>query len=164
MNNRGFSLTELITVMVIMGTLLAITTMNFSNYTRKAQVERTTRELFADFNTARMDSIYRKTRHSIVMNTNGTGYVLKRYSSADEATAAGTTVFTKPTQYLLTKENGTNFTATDGVFLFDIRGTTTDLNTIRVNPVDSGSGFDCIVIHTARTNIGQMTGGSCVQK
>ena len=164
MNRQGFALTELIMVIVIMGLLLAIGTLDFNSFTKKAHIERATRELFSDFNTARMDSIYRKTRHSIVMNTDGSGYIMKRYSSADEAIAAGTTVLTQTSKYLLTKESGSNFVVGDRTFMFDTRGITSDLNTIRVNPINSGSGFDCIVIHIAQTNIGQMVGGSCVQK
>lgn len=164
MNHKGFSLTELIVVMGIIGILLGIVSLNFHDWQIKSQIEKQAREIYTDFNTARTESIFRKTRHSVIMNTDGTGYVMRRYSSPDEVTSAGMIINTKKTTYLLTKENGTNFGALEGIFMFDIRGTTNDLNTIRVNPTNSGATFDCVVIHTVRTNLGKMEGSACVQK
>lgn len=163
-DRRGFSLVELVVVLAIFGTLLAIVSLNFSQMSKKAQVEALARELLIDFNTARLDSIYRKNRHSIVMNTDGSGYVMKRYSSADEANSAGTSILTKNSSYPLTKANGSNFVVGDRTFMFDTRGFTSDLNTIKVNFANSGAAFDCIVVSAGRTNIGQMSGGSCVEK
>lgn len=164
MNKKGFSLVELIVVMGIIGTILGIATLNFNNWMRKSQIERQTRELFTDLNTARTESIYRKMRHSLVFNTDGTGYIMKRYSSLNESTSAGTTINTKLTTYLITKRTGSNFNLSDKTFMFDTRGMTNDWNTVRSNPVDTGASVDCIVISDARTNMGKMENGSCVFK
>jgi len=162
----GFSLVELMVVIGITAILLSIGTLNFSSWQRKSQIERQAREMLADFNSARSESIFRKKRHSIVLNSTATGYVFKRYSSENEnRTTGGSVLFTKTSSYQYAKEAGAS--AADQIFQFDILGfnaTPADLDTIRINPVDSGAAFDCLVISASRTNIGKMEGGSCVQK
>lgn len=162
MGERGFALTELITVMVILGILLAVATLDFSSMNRKARIERQTRELFSDLNQARVDSVFMKKRHKIVMQPNS--YTFFRFSSADEnRTTGGTVVQTRTVSYQMTKENGTSSIA-DRIFEFDIRGFTNDLDTIRINPAGTTAQVDCIVVHTGRTNLGKIENNACVLK
>jgi type II secretion system protein H len=168
----GFSLIELVVAMAIVGVLFTIVTLNFTSMNRKAKIEQTARELAADLNLARSDSIFRGKRHSIVVNATATGYVFRRYSSLDEvrastapnpATTAGYGILlARNLSYGLAKQAGTSIA--DRIFEFDRNGFTDDLDTIRVNPVGSGAAFDCVVVSRSRTNIGRMEGGSCVQR
>ena len=160
MNNRAFSLVEMMIAIVIMGILMTISTLNFNTWQKKSQIESQTRELFADFNQARIDSLHRKQRHSIVLQPNS--YIFRRYSSENESRFAGSTVQTRNVTYQITK--GSGLSAADDVTEFDIRGFTNDFDTFRINPVDSGAQVDCIVIATGRTNLGKMENGSCVVK
>ncbi|HEY4745506.1 MAG TPA: type II secretion system protein [Desulfuromonadaceae bacterium] len=168
MNRHGFSLIELLVVIVLIGIVLTIATLNFSSMNRKAGIERETRELLTDLNTARLDSVYRKQRHAIIFQPNS--YIMKRYSSQDESDQYGgdtTTgiVLSKTLPYQITKESGSSLA--DYPTVFDIRGFVSNVGgnfTIRVNPSYSGAAFDCIVISVGRTNIGTMQGGSCVQQ
>ena len=166
MNRAGFALLELIVILVIMGTLLSIVSLNFNTMQRKSQIESQTRELFTNLNSARTESIYRKTRHRFTFEPGS--YVFKRYSSDNEAYTAGTTVVSRNVSYQITKEGGQDIT--DSAVEFDARGFVTGANfsspnlTLRINPVDSGAAYNCIVIHTARTNLGKMENGSCIFK
>ena len=165
MDKDGFTLIELIVVMSIIGILLAVATLGFVDWIRKARIEAQTREFLTDLSFARSESIFRKTRHSIVLNSAATGYAFKRYSSENESRFGGMEIFSKTMKYTFSKQNGNS--AADQVFQFDVRGfaaTPSDLDTIRVNPVNSGAAFDCVVIATSRLNIGRMEGTSCVQK
>jgi len=162
-DHAGFTLIELVTVMVVLGILLAIVTHDFGQWSTKAQIEKNIRELNIDLNTARMNSIYQKKEHRLVFNSTATGYVLRRYSSENESkTSGGTELFSKSGSYQYAKANGASIA--DRKFDFDIRGFTFDLDTIKINRTGSGATFDCVVVSTTRTNIGLMTGGSCVQK
>lgn len=166
MSQRGFTLIELIVVLVIMGILCSVVAINFTDWMRKAQIEKQTREFISDLNAARSESIFRKRRHSIVLNGTATGYTFRRYSSQDEdRSTGGIDIFTKTASYQFSKEDGSS--AASRTFLFDTRGfaaTFSDTGTIRIIPDNSGAAFDCVVIATSRTNIGKMEGGSCVQK
>lgn len=162
MKPKGFALTEVIVVIAILATLLTIATIDFNSWTKKSQVERQTRELFADLNQARMDSFFMKKRHKVVMQPQG--YVFYRFSSADESrTTGGTQLLSKTVSYQMTKENGTTSIA-DRIFEFDIRGFTNDLDTIRVNATGISAQVDCIVVHYGRTNLGKIENNECVLK
>lgn len=157
---RGFSLVELIIVIAIFGIAASIATLNFNQMTRKAQIEKQTKELFSDINNARLQSVYMKKRHRIVFQPNS--YVFKEYSSLNEIDSAATKVlFSKNVSNQMTTKSGDSINPID----FDIRGYTYNYNTIMFNPINSGAAFDCIVISDARTNMGQMGSGNvCNQK
>jgi type II secretion system protein H len=160
---KGFSLVELMVVIAITGILMAAATLEFSSMNKKSQIEKQTREVFSDFNGARTESLFRKKRHSIVFNATGNGYAFKRYSSENENKFAGTVVFNKTYSNQIKTETGGTI-ADNTTLLYDIRGFALDLKTVRIDPVGSGAVVDCIVISASRTNLGQMSGGSCVQK
>ena len=163
MNQRGFSLIELMAVITIMGILLVMATLNFSEWMRKARIEKQTRELLFDLSTARSQSIFKKSRHSLKFDASGTGYIFKRYSSENESrTAGGKDLYSKTAPYSFTKADGGSLA--NEIFMFDTRGYAIDNGTIRVNTVDSGAAFDCVIIAPSRINIGKMEGASCAQK
>lgn len=160
--SAGFSLTELIIVMAIAGILMSIATLAFNNWNLKAQIEKQTRELLSDANSARTESLFRKKQHSIVFNEDATGYAFKRYSSENENMFNGATLYSKRFSKQMKSKTGTSIA--DKVLLFDSRGFALFPQTIRVEPMGSGAAFDCVVISGSRTNLGQMAGGECVQK
>ncbi|CAH2030121.1 pilus assembly FimT family protein [Trichlorobacter ammonificans] len=156
---RGFALLELVVVLGIIGILLTLVTLNFTSWSRKSQIERQTRELFADLNQARTDSIFMKKRHKVVLQPQS--YTFYRFSSADEnRSTGGTALFTKPLAYPLTKASGASIA--NRIFEFDIRGFTNDLDTIKITaPSDIRAQVDCIVVHYGRTNLGRMENNAC---
>ncbi|WP_168205943.1 Tfp pilus assembly protein FimT/FimU [Geobacter sp. FeAm09] len=154
MSRAGFSLIELIVTMAIIGILLSVATLNFTAMQRKARIESETRQIFADLNDARLNAIYLKRNYRVTFQPGS--YVMKNYTSDNEATTAGKTLFTKTVPYQLSLSNGGSIA--NAVAEFDKRGLATDqttLNIFYVNPAKSGAIIDCIVIGVAKTNMGQ---------
>lgn len=154
MNQKGFSLTELIITMGIMGALLAIATLPFNNWVKKAGIESQTRILQSDLNNARIEAVTSKTRRSIVLNPESYSY--KSYTSANEnTTSGGKVIFTKVLNYQIAPITGS---FTDRYVVFDTRGFVEipPYPTVRALPSYSGAAFDCIVISVGRNNIGKV--------
>ncbi len=157
----GFSLIELIIVIAIMGIAMAIATLNFHSWQVKNRVEGQTREIFADLNEARTNSFTQKKQHGIVFQPNS--YVIMSYSSASAAAApltAGNTLATKNMKYGLTKSGAS---IVDTPVVFETTGITFNWFTIFVNQsgTDQSAAVNCIVISTARVNMGKINGTAC---
>lgn len=159
-SNHGFTLVEVLVVMVMFGILSTIGTIAFNDWTKKYNIEKQTKELFSVINDARLRSIHSKKRHGIVLNP--TQYVMRNYSSENENRLAGQTLLTKTVQYTLTKNSGGGTLAGD-LFVFDTRGFIDNGVgiTILVNPANSGAAQDCIVLSEGRTNMGKLSNGVC---
>ncbi len=67
MSEKGFSLVEMIVVMAIIATILAIATLNFNQMTRKSNIEAQTRMMYADIMKARAESLLIKKGRSVVV-------------------------------------------------------------------------------------------------
>ena len=155
MKNAGFTLVELLVVIGLIAIILAIATMNFNSWQKKAQIESQTRTLFASLNQARIDAMQHKLPRSIVLYPNM--YTYRQYTSENEARAAGKVIQTQPVAYTLTEISG----PADNITLFDVRGYTDDTGTIQINPAGTSAAVDCVFVSTGRTNIGKMANGTC---
>lgn len=159
MKERGFSLIELLTVIAIISIVIAISTMDFHRWTIKSNVQKETREMYADFSRLRTKAMYTGKRHRIVLSP--TSYTFKSYSVSEPLTA-GTEIESKGLPYGITLENGNSVIGK--TITFDTRGFTNDVLTIRVDAPRSDAAFDCLLISTGRTNMGKMKNGTCEPK
>jgi type IV fimbrial biogenesis protein FimT len=157
----GFSLIELIIVIAIMGIVMSIATLNFQSWQAKNRVEAQTREILADLNEARTNAFTQKKQYGIVFQPNS--YVIKSYSTASAAASpltSGTIVTTKNLKCGLTKAGDSII---DTPVVFDTTGITFNWFTIFVsqNSADHSAAVNCIVISTARVNMGKINGTAC---
>lgn len=164
--SNGFSLLEVIVVVLIISTLVALGTLNFSQWQLKSQIEQLTRQFYTDVNSARLQAIFKKKPQGIVLNP--TSYTFYQYSSENENTAGAIngTTGSKVSSLNFTHQmsNMDGSAVANQMVVFNIQGITTNTATIRVNPVGSGASYDCVVIGAARTSLGNMQNGSCILK
>lgn len=160
MNSRGFSLIELVAVIGIIAVMLALATLSFSTWQRKAQVEREVKEMYADIQNARSQAAFTKQRQAVVFGTQTLTF--RRYSSSNDA--VGTTVSVKNLVFPFTRTNWIQ-PAPDTV-LFDTRGIMADpiIKVICIT-TDVDAAYDALIITPTITTMGKVTnrGTACGQ-
>lgn len=156
LHERGFSLVELVVVLAIMGTLLAIATLNWQEMTVKSGIESQIKKMHADLMEVRMQSLTTKTARSVVI----TNFQMEIYSSQDTSIPP---VRTLALPYRVIWSGG----GTTSTITFDTQGLTNGTQTsLCIVPEDTtivnSATADSIVVSQARINIGKRNGGDCV--
>lgn len=167
MKPNGYTLVEIMVVIAIIATVLAIAVPNFMDMKGKADTEKQTRELQSTINTIRLNAMQNKQRSALMMGPKQ--FIYKTYTSDSENLAAGRTINTFSYPYEVKRKTGSSTLNTLDIttdwFEFDSRGfTNTSTTTLVVTPVTYGGGPNCIVVQTARTSIGRMEDASTCQK
>ncbi len=148
MCQRGFTLIELIVIMLIIGCLIAIAALDFRTWIIKSQIESQVRTMHADLTSARVSAMNNKRVHNVTFSG-------KQYRIDDDTPALVTTMALK---YPITFPGGATVT-------FDTRGVATDAVPDRAICVNSTvrASYDSIVISQTKINIGQTItiGGAC---
>lgn len=150
MNQRGFSLTELLTVIALIGILSAIGTFSFSQYQVKSRIASQTRLLYGDLMEYRTKALYEKKNWTFKIAATGYGI----YSSANTAVEPVKTVTLR---YGVTSDN-----AADVVFSTQGQMTVSGNadKSICISSVNDAA-VDSVLISMTRIQIGKKTGADC---
>lgn len=147
MRESGFSLIELLVIIVVMGTLLAIGTLQFNQYNRKANIEGQVRTMYADLTKARSEALLQKKNRSFTVT--GTEFTI--YSSV---TAVGTPIRQTTFKYPVAIDNTTTIS-------FNSQGMASATKTVCVDPAGNPAYIDSIVITETMIQLGKWDGGNC---
>lgn len=159
----GFTLVELMIVVVLAGIILAIITLNFTQLNSKYSAESSIKEIYSTLMRARNDATTTNTSRLVVLAANQiqTGVDTDGNNVIDGVPAAFSYPrFTINCNVLIPTPCGGTTIA------FDRRGLANNNQTISITGFSAGTApaIDCIVISATRINTGIMTGGTCVQR
>ena len=146
-SSRGFTLTEILIVIALMGILLALSTFGFSQYQRKAKMEEQMRTLYADLMEARSKALYEKTPRTVKVQANS-------YAVYPASDATGTPELTRDLKYSVESS-----VTTDNVF--SAQGILQNVSAKSVCISESNQlSVDAVVISETMISIGKRTNGA----
>lgn len=162
-SKAGFTLIEIIVVVVIISTLLAIVGLEVSGWLSNYKVETEIKTMYVDLMNTRARAMQRNRFHFIVLAA--TQYTI--YEDTNTApdgngtleTATDTQVLQKTTSYTIS--SSLSFGATQ--FYFDKNGIASNTGSLRLVSTATPD-YDCIIIAATRINLGQYSGGNCNAK
>lgn len=174
MKRDGFSLIELLAVMVILGILATLGTVSFTGWVRKHDLESQVKEMYTDLMNARLTAMHQNRTHFITLSANQ----LRAYEDSNPAPAGdgSLTIGSDNTLCIWERRRGEaadascpsssassfrnlQFPATwsgTSTLEFNARGLSGSNNTICVFSTYNPS-YDCIVVSTTRIRMGKLT-------
>lgn len=148
MNERGFTLMEMLIVIAIIGILTGIAAYGFNRERAKSAIEAQVRDMYAEIVNARLQSFYTKQPRSVIVN----GTQFKIIDTASSATLVEKTL-----------SHPVALNTTDTQLDFDRSGLTFGaFSSVCIEPADNPGAIDSIIISAAKINMGKRaSGGSC---
>lgn len=161
MNNRGFTLTELMVAIVIISILIGVAGYSMRGRMMGYRIENQVKGMYADLMNARARAMQQNRNHFIQVTA--ANYQIFEDTNEDGIFNAGDNPLwpaAKPLEYAPSWTNtiimdtkglvSNNVTPLGATIIFSIGNNVTD--------------YDCIVLSTTRINIGKMEGVDCVVK
>ncbi len=165
-SNEGFTLVEVLVVMIIMGILLGMAMFSIGSMRQRYSVEKQTKEIYMDLMGTRLRAL-QSTRDQFVSLQSGTttyqvyadGLTVGADGTFSAATDSLISTYALLPSYTMTLSNPALT-----VIQFNPRGLVDPAQTvsIRINPTAGGE-YDCIVVDQLRTGMGKWndTTSSC---
>ena len=157
--SKGFTVIELLVVVLIMGVLLGIVGFQMKTWLGKARVEGEIQQMYADLTNARIRATNRNRSHFVVMSLNQ----YQIWEDTNPAPDGNGTLETAGGDTLVQQtslRDSLLSAATYPLFTCGSKGFMSNLSTIQIQN-DYGAMYDCIEISQTRIRLGRWQGGVC---
>ena len=151
MQERGFTLVELIIVVAIMAVLVSVGSLEYNKMQKKAEIEREVVTIYTSLSDLRLQALYTKTPRSAIIS----GSQLKIYSTDDTTLAPASTVALAYPVVMSTGANRVVFDASGMMEDTADRSICVELPGAAENPGNT----DSVVVSAARIHTGKRTSG-----
>jgi len=180
-NSHGFTIVEMLIVVVIMTVLMSIATMQFSSWKGRFIIDTQTRELLADLSDARLGAIQTKGSRTVILSP--TSAMFRSYTTNEPVTlSTGQLYLTKYFKNPIVTAASPNNILFGGNIGFNSNGFTNDFDSTFTSnqmivaqppgtnvqsitapaPAGTNAAVDCLVISMTKINVGKYNNGSCV--
>lgn len=165
LNNKGFTLLELIIVLLIIGALMAIAMLSYRGIQQRTQMDQKVKQMYTDLMNTRVRAMQHGRDHFVSLATGATTYRIYEDGPAPDGDGA----FNTANDTLLSTQNVAPFTLvlstpTMTLVQFNSKGLVTGTTGwIGINTTVVGE-YDCIGIDEIRTGMGKINGANCVIK
>jgi prepilin-type N-terminal cleavage/methylation domain-containing protein len=157
-NSHGFTLIEMLIVVVVMAVLLSLATLQFNSWQVKTNINTQTRELLADISDARLGAIQTKGSRTVILSP--TSAMFRSYTTNELVTLAnGKLLFTKKFKNSIVYSGNIGFNSNGLTNDFD--NTFNSNQTLVIQPSGTAAAIDCLVISMTKINVGKYNNGSC---
>jgi prepilin-type N-terminal cleavage/methylation domain-containing protein len=162
LSERGFSLIELVIAIVILGLVLLIAMMSFSQWLTKSRVEAQVKQMVSDISELRIRALTTKQRYSVTLDANS--YTFKSYTTENQSKSNGNNIpgGTYIVKYGLKHSTGTAFSGISAeIFEIYPNGMLANIgDTVFIDYAGSAA-IDCFTMNTVRVNPGKASGATC---
>ncbi|WP_022670307.1 prepilin-type N-terminal cleavage/methylation domain-containing protein [Hippea alviniae] len=149
MNNKGFSLIELIVVIVIISILLSIAVPMYSSWVKRQGIAKDTKKIFSELNYLRLKAFTTKDEYSLCWENNPFKVVYIKKNGNKEGSLS--------LKYEFVGDIGLGYNCVD----FSPDGTADHTGNIRINDVNSKASIDCVDVSRFRISLGKWSEGEC---
>ena len=156
MKKNGFSLTELLVVIGIMVTLMAMAGIAYSTWMNRYRLEGQVREMYVDLMNARVQAMQMNRIYFVAVA--GSSYSLIEDTNDSGGPTANTGDVTRWTKQLKYPSIWLD------TVVMDARGLVSPNDTVKFNTGVVSAAYDCITLSSTRIRIGRLNGSDCISQ